>query len=108
MFLGEPARYSYILIFALALFGIILANPLQEGNMLGNLVALSDGAIYAAMITYMRYEGKTETGNDIAWSMLIAALMLAPAVILAGPGAIGATDRRFDDESLIIIGRLDQ
>lgn len=91
LFLGEPARYSYILIFALALVGIVLANPLQEGNMLGNLVALSDGAIYAAMITYMRYEGKTETGNDIAWSMLIAALLLAPALFLAGPGAIGAT-----------------
>ncbi len=89
LFLGEPARLSYILIFALAIFGIVLANPLQEGAMLGNLVALIDGAIYAAMITYMRYEGKSEIGNDIAWSMLVAALLLLPALIFSGPGAIG-------------------
>ncbi|MDF9436113.1 DMT family transporter [Chromohalobacter israelensis] len=90
LFLGEKARKSYILIFAIALTGIAIANPLAGGNMLGNFVALSTGAIYAAMVTYMRYEGKTETGNDIAWSLLVAALVLSPALLLAGPGA-GAT-----------------
>lgn len=90
VFLGEKARKSYILIFAVALVGIVLAKPLEGGHMLGNLVALGDGAIYAAMITYMRHEGKTETGNDIAWSMLAAALFLSPAPFLAGPGAAGA------------------
>jgi drug/metabolite transporter (DMT)-like permease len=39
----------------------------------------------------MRYEGKTETGNDIAWSMLTAALVLSPALVLFGPGAVAAT-----------------
>jgi drug/metabolite transporter (DMT)-like permease len=53
---------------------------------LGNLVALSTGAIYAAMVTYMRYEGMTETGNDIAWSLLAAALVLSPSVLLFGSG----------------------
>ena len=75
LFLGEKARKSYILIFAVALTGIVLAKPLEGGHMVGNLVALGDGAIYAAMVTYMRYEGKTEAGNDIAWSMLAGALM---------------------------------
>lgn len=91
LFLGEKARRSYILIFALALLGIVLAKPLESGYMLGNLVALSDGAVYAAMITYMRYEGKTETGNDIAWSMLVAALLLSPSLIIVGPGSVMAT-----------------
>ena len=68
LFLGEKARKSYLLIFAIALIGIAIANPLGSGNMLGNFVTLATGAIYAAMVTYMRYEGKTETGNDIAWS----------------------------------------
>lgn len=90
VFLGEKARKSYILIFAVALVGIVLAKPLEGGHMLGNLVALGDGAIYAAMITYMRHEGKTETGNDIAWSMLAAALILSPAPFLVGPGEVGA------------------
>ncbi|MCR9221527.1 MAG: EamA family transporter [Alphaproteobacteria bacterium] len=87
LFLGERAKRSYVWIFGLALVGLAVANPLEGGYMVGNLVALGDGAIYAAMITYMRHEGKTEPGNDIAWSMLAAALFAAPALLLAGPGA---------------------
>ena len=91
LFLGEKARRSYVLIFAIALIGIALANPLGGGHMLGNLVALATGAIYAAMVTYMRYEGKTETGNDIAWSLLVAALVLSPFLLIAGPGQVAMT-----------------
>ena len=91
IFIGERARWSYVLIFAIALIGIVLAKPLEGGHMLGNLIALGDGAVYAAMVTYMRHEGKTETGNDIAWSMLVAALVLSPAPLLFGPGAVAAT-----------------
>lgn len=90
LFIGEKARRSYILIFAVALVGIALAKPLEGGHMFGNLVALGDGAIYAAMVTYMRHEGKTETSNDIAWSMLAAALLLSPSPFLFGPGAVTA------------------
>lgn len=86
--LGEKAKKSYMLIFAIALTGIVIAKPLQEGYMLGNMVALGVGAVYAAMITYMRHEGKTETGNDIAWSLLVAALIMSPSVIIAGHGDI--------------------
>lgn len=88
LFLGEKAKKSYILIFGIALTGIVIAKPLQEGYMLGNMVALGVGAIYAAMITYMRHEGKTETGNDIAWSLLFAALIMSPSVIFVGLGDV--------------------
>ncbi|MDZ7705608.1 MAG: DMT family transporter [Trueperaceae bacterium] len=91
LFLGERARASYIWIFALALAGLVVAKPLAGGYMTGNLVALGDGAVYAAMVTYMRHEGKTETGSDIAWSMLVGAILLSPAAVLAGPGAVTAT-----------------
>lgn len=91
LFLGEKARRSYFFIFAVALAGIVLANPLGGGHMLGNFVALATGAIYAAMVTYMRYEGKTEAGNDIAWSLLVAALVLLPFIFIAGPGQVAAT-----------------
>ncbi len=90
LFLGEKAKKSYIFIFAIALTGIIIAKPLQDGYLLGNMVALGVGAIYAAMITYMRHEGKTETDNDIAWSMLVAAIILSPSVIFAGIGDVSA------------------
>jgi drug/metabolite transporter (DMT)-like permease len=43
------------------------------------------------MVTYMRYEGKTETGNDIAWSLLVAALALSPFLLIAGPGQVATT-----------------
>ena len=89
LFLGEPVKRTYVLIFGLALAGILLAKPLSGGNWFGNLVALSDGAIYAAMVTYMRHEGREETGNDIFWSMLVAAMLLAPFLLLRGPGDIG-------------------
>lgn len=86
LFLREPARKSYMLIFAVALTGIAIANPLAEGYLKGNLVALGVGLAYAAMITYMRHEGKTEPGNDVAWSLLAAALIFSPAVVFVGPG----------------------
>jgi drug/metabolite transporter (DMT)-like permease len=56
----------------------------------GLLIALADGAVYAAMVTYMRYEGKTETDNDIAWSMLVGAIVLAPSIFIFGPGKVSA------------------
>lgn len=90
LFLGEKASWGHYLTFAVAIAGIVLAKPLEGGYMIGNLVALADGAIYAAMITYMRHEGKSETGNDIAWSMLVAAFVLSPALVIFGPGDIMA------------------
>lgn len=90
VFLDEPPRRSYLLLFAVALVGVVVAKPLQGSDMAGNLVALADGAIYAAMITYMRHEGKTEAGNDVAWSMLAAAVLLSPAPVLFGPGTVTA------------------
>ncbi|PAU80343.1 EamA family transporter [Halovibrio salipaludis] len=86
LFIGEKARLNYVLIFALAITAIVIAKPLEGGSMLGNLVALADGAVYAAMVTYMRHEGKTETGNDIAWSMLAAAIFLSPFPFVFGAG----------------------
>lgn len=74
LFPGEEAYRSYVLIFAAAITGIVLAKPLQGGHMPGNLVALAGGVVYAAMVTYMRYEGKTETSHDIAWSMPAGAI----------------------------------
>ena len=88
VFLGERAGLEHVFVFGIAIIGIVLAKPLAGGYMLGNLVALADGAIYAAMITYMRYEGKSETGNDTAWSMLTAAIVLSPALLIYGPGDV--------------------
>ena len=39
------------------------------------------------MVVCLRHEGKSETSTDIFWAMAAAALVLSPALLLAGPGA---------------------
>lgn len=90
IFLDERPRWTHAAIFAIALVGIVVAKPLSGGHMAGNLVALADGAVYAALVTYMRHEGKSDSDNDIAWSMLVATLVLSPSVFIFGPGEVGA------------------
>ncbi len=91
LFLGEKAKKQHIFIFIIAFIGLVIAKPLEGGNMLGNLIALSDGAIYAALVTYMRHEGTTESTNDVFWFMMAAVVFLVPALFIFGPGAITAT-----------------
>jgi len=88
IFLGERPRRVHIVIFVLALTGIYVAKPLEGGHMVGNLVALADGAVYAAMVVYLRSEGKTEASNDILWFMTAAAIFLSPALVIFGPGEV--------------------
>lgn len=88
LFLNERPRLTHVFIFLIAIAGIITAKPLASGHMVGNLIALGDGAIYAAMVTYMRHEGKTETSNDILWFIAIGALYLSPSLFIFGPGAV--------------------
>src|SRR6056297_2966865 len=42
IFLGEKPKWSYVAIFAIALVGIVVAKPLSDADMEGNLVALAD------------------------------------------------------------------
>ena len=55
---------------------------------MGNLVALFDGAVYAAMATYLRKEGKTEESVDIFWFMGAATVYLLPFLFIFGPGQL--------------------
>lgn len=88
-FLGEKPTWTYAAIFAVALVGIVIAKPFSGGHVAGNLIALGDAAIYAAMVTYLRFEGKTEDDPDIPWQMAVAALVLAPSLAIFGPGDVG-------------------
>ncbi len=88
IFLNERPRNIHVMIFLLAIVGIVLAKPLDGGHMAGNLIALVDGAVYSAMITYIRYEGTTERNVDIFWFMTAASAYLLPFFFLFGPGEI--------------------
>lgn len=93
LFLDEPAKRAHILIFIVALVGLVIAKPLEGGHAVGNMIALGDGAIYAGLITFMRHERNTESTNDVFWYMLVATILLFPALFIFGPGAIGSVSQ---------------
>lgn len=88
VFLNEKPRWVHVFIFLIAIVGIVIAEPLAVEYWAGNVVALIDGAIYAAMVTYLRHEGKTEADNDMFWFMATAAVILAPSLAIWGPGSL--------------------
>ncbi|MDZ7785736.1 MAG: EamA family transporter [Candidatus Saccharibacteria bacterium] len=87
-FLDEPAKKQYVLIFLVAFLGLFIAEPFGGGHVTGNLIALLTGAVYAGAITYMRHEGKEETGTDVFWYLLIAVVYLLPGIFISGTGPI--------------------
>ncbi len=87
-FLNEKAEKTHIFIFLIALTGIIIAKPLEGGAVWGNVIALCSGVTYAAMVTYMRYEGKEESPSMVVWYMGVATIFLLPAIFIFGPGDI--------------------
>ena len=95
LFLNERPRPLYALIFLLAIAGVIIAKPVSLGagwgpEQLGNVIALSTGAVYAAMVTYLRSEGRSESTVDIFWFMVIASCYLVPGLFFVGPGNLFA------------------
>jgi drug/metabolite transporter (DMT)-like permease len=91
IFLKEKIRKEHIFIFLIALTGILLAKPFSGEGMLGNIIALIDGAVYAALVTYMRFENKTESPGLVCWFMLMATIYLLPALFIFGTGDISHT-----------------
>lgn len=96
IFLKERPRPEYALVFLLALVGIGVAEPVSldfsswSPEQLGNFIALTTGAVYAALVTYLRSEGKTESRVDILWFMVAASVYLSPALLIFGPGDLFA------------------
>ncbi len=86
LFLKEKIRKEHILIFLIALIGILIAKPFGGGNTLGNAIALIDGAVYATLVTYMRFEDKTESPGLVFWFMFMSCIYLLPAFFIFGPG----------------------
>src|SRR6056297_2430068 len=88
LFTKEKVYKEHVFIFIIAFIGILMAKPLSGAEIWGNLIALVDGAVYAALVTYMRYEGTTEKTNLVCWYMLMATIYLSPAIFIFGPGDI--------------------
>lgn len=89
IFLKEKVKKQHIFIFLIAILGIVIAKPFSGGNATGNLIALIDGAVYAALVTYMRHENKTGSVGTVFWYMLVASIILLPAIFIFGTGNLG-------------------
>lgn len=87
-FLNEKPKLKHFFIFLLAFMGLVIANPLAEGSMTGNLIALSTAVTYAIIVSYMRFEGRTESSGAVLWYMLIASILTLPALFIFGPGEV--------------------
>jgi drug/metabolite transporter (DMT)-like permease len=81
-FLNEKVKKEHILVFVIAFIGLIIAKPLSSGYAIGNTISIFGGAVYAALITYMRYEGKTDQANLVFWYMLTATIILFPFLLI--------------------------
>ncbi len=90
IFLKEPTKKEHVFIFLIAILGVAIAEPISNNSAhtLGNLISLGSGVVYAALVTYMRHEGKTEENSDIFWSITFAALILLPGLLISGPGKL--------------------
>ena len=91
LFTKDKVYKEHVFIFIIAFIGILVAKPLGGGNTMGNIIALFDGAIYAALVTYMRYEDKSEKTNLVGWYMLAATVYLSPALFFFGVGDLSNT-----------------
>ncbi len=93
LFLNEKPRTTHFFIFLLAIAGIVIAKPLSSGNMLGNFIAMATSLIFASLITYMRFEDRTETTGILFWFFLFTVIFLLPLPFIFGfgsPAALGA------------------
>lgn len=88
IFLKEKPQMVHVLIFLVAIAGVVVAKPLSGGYALGNIIALFDGAVYAAMVTYIRHEEIEEDTGDIFWFMAMAAVYLLPFLLVFGAGDV--------------------
>jgi len=88
IFLKEKVKKEHIFIFLIAFIGILIAKPLSGVAAMGNIIALVDGAIYAALVTYIRHQDKSGNPSLIFWFMLMASVYLLPFVFIYGVGNI--------------------
>ena len=86
IFLHERLTWKGMGIISFGLLGILIMQPLQEGILLGNILALVSGLTYALLLIYMRYEERTHTTETVFWFMLVAMLVMLPFPFFYGLG----------------------
>lgn len=86
-YLKEKIKRFHVLVFITGLAGLIISQPLSgiDEHIIGNVISLSGGLVYAILITYLRKESDDKPSN-VFWYFLFASLFLLPAVFIFGTG----------------------
>ena len=88
LFLDEKVRRTHIFIFILGIIGIVIAEPLKgdQGSMVGNVISLFGGFVFASLVTYIRKEESTESSGGSFWFFFFATIFLTPMIFIFGIG----------------------
>jgi drug/metabolite transporter (DMT)-like permease len=85
--LKEKITKTKAITLAIALFGILVVNPLNiNSNVFGNLLALFGAIFYGILITEMRAVDKEHCPGNLIWFIFFASLILLPFAIIYGFG----------------------
>ena len=85
--LKEKITKTKVITLVIALFGIMIINPLDvTTNIYGNMIALIGAVFYAILITEMRSVDKEHCPGSIVWFVFFASLALLPFAFIYGFG----------------------
>jgi len=84
--LKEKFSFSLLSATILALIGLVFIRPLVPEFFTGNILALIQATVFAAMIVWMRKEEKHPSISHIFWFFFFATIFLSPTLAIYGPG----------------------
>jgi drug/metabolite transporter (DMT)-like permease len=89
-FLGERITRIDVMTLIVAFSGIALINPIQPQFFYGSMLCLVQAAIYAVLITYMRFVDRTHGIGVTLWFLFFASLFLLPFPFIYGLGDLSS------------------
>lgn len=86
--LKENFSTKLIIAIALALIGLVFIRPLVPEFFSGNILALIQAVVFAALIVWMRKEEKHPSIGHVFWFFFFASMFLLPFLFVYGLGNI--------------------
>jgi len=86
--LKEKITSAKLITLIFALVGIYIINPLGTGDLIGNIIAIISGFLFALLTAYMRFTDKKFRHSHTVWFMFFAALFMLPFPFIFGVGLL--------------------
>jgi len=82
--IGEKMNFKSSLVAVVALIGLAVMNPLQEGYALGNFLVLLSAVNWGFIAVLMRKENKDHSIGNVFWYIFFATLVTIPLPLVYG------------------------